>query len=217
MAETHLINNSVFIHIPKTAGTYLTFALGIKRFILPRQRVLFKQYGHVTFGHQDYSRLRKLNVVSDKFDKSAFKYTFTRNPFDRAVSHYFYTRLRHPEILGGQVGFLEYTRNLHKYKRLPKHQGRIGGKLAFRPQCECIQDVEIDFIGRYENFDNDLERIRKILGVPRLEVPKKRYNRTRHKPYVGYYNDESIENIQRFYAIDFEFFGYDNRLLSIFR
>jgi len=207
--------NSVFVHIPKTAGTYLTFALGLERLILPRQRPDFKQKGNVTFGHQDYTGLVKQGVVSKEFDETAFKYTFCRNPFDRAVSHYFYTRRRHPDILDPKVSFLDFTRNLHYYKRLPRHQGRIGGKLAFRPQYNSIAGIGMDFVGRFENFNDDLKKIAKIIGVELQPVPDKRYNRTKHEHYAYYYNEESVENVQRFYAIDFERFGYDNRLLPI--
>lgn len=207
--------NSVFIHVPKTAGTYVMFALGIKRYILPRHRKVFQpeQTGHITFGHQDYARLINLGVVSKDYNYSAFKYAFCRNPFDRAVSHYFYAQLRHPEILDKSVGFLEYTRNLHKYRRSANRKQRYGAKLVFRPQYECVKGIALDFIGRFESLSADLTKLGKILGLPLLKVPDIRHNSTEHEHYSRYYNEESAENVRNFYAIDFEKFGYDNRLL----
>ena len=208
--------NSVFIHIPKTAGTYITVALNIESLALPRQRGDFKQTGNVTFGHQDYAKLVGMGIISKEFDNNSFKYTFCRNPFDRAVSHFFYAKRRHPEILNRKTSFLEFTKNLHLYKRYPKQVGRFGGVLAFRPQCECITGVNIDFIGHLETLREDLEKISKIIGTGIKDVPVKNRNVTEHAHYSHYYDQESEENIKNFYAVDFERFGYDNRLLSIF-
>ena len=204
--------NSVFIHIPKTAGTYIAFAFGLERLVLPRSRKRFKQKGHVTFGHQDYNRLVRRGVVSKNFDESAFKYTFCRNPFDRAVSHFFYARRRHPEILDPSTSFIEYTRNLQNYKRYPRSTERFGGKLAFRPQYKAIENTDMDFIGRFENINYDLIKLSEILGVSIQKVPRKNYNRTKHEHYPHYYNSESIENVRNYYKKDFDLFGYDYKL-----
>ena len=169
---------------------------------------MFKQKGHVTFGHQDYTRLVNRRIISKEFDDSAFKYAFCRNPYDRVVSHFFYAKKRHPEILDPSIEFLEYTRNFHNYKRYPKSIERFGGKLAFRPQYELIEGIDMDFIGRFESLDQDLLKLSETIGKPIHEVKRKNYNRTRHEHYSKCYNDESIDNVRKFYEKDFEFFGY---------
>ena len=56
--------NSVFIHIPKTAGTFISIAFKLDRLVLPKARKRFKQEGHVTFGHQNYNRLVRRGIIS---------------------------------------------------------------------------------------------------------------------------------------------------------
>ena len=72
------------------------------------------------------------------------------------------------------------------------------------------------FYRAFGNIREDLEKISKIIGTEITDVPVKNRNVTEHAHYSHYYNQESEENIKKFYAVDFERFGYDNRLLSIF-
>ena len=66
----------------------------------------------------------------------------------------------------------------------------------------------MDFIGKVENINEDLLKLSQILGMPLKEVQRKNYNRTIHDHYSKYYNDESIDNVRKFYKKDFEFFNY---------
>jgi hypothetical protein len=192
--------NAVFIHIPKTAGLYIQEALGLEILRYPtRAKKNFRQTGMVTFGHQKYERLRRIGVVGDDFDRSAFKFAFCRNPFDRAVSHYFYVRKKHPERMSMDVSFIDYTRTLQKYGS------------TFGSQSLYLGEVDLDYLGRFEQLDADLADVAGLLG--REIKPTPRRNKTRHEPYHTYYCDESEENIRKYYRKDFDLFGYDDHLL----
>lgn len=201
VAETEV--NAVFIHIPKAAGLYIQEALGLSLYRFPHRAKKFNQEGMVTFGHLFYPKLLRRGIVSAAFDKSAFKFAFCRNPYDRAVSHYHYVRYKHPDILDPATSFLDFTRNLP----MPLY-----GK-AFRPQSDWIKGVKIDTLGRFETLVEDLDAIAGYLGVDIMDIPPR--NPTEHEPYQSYYCEESKRNIEHFYAIDFETFGYeyDNHLL----
>ena len=193
--------NAVFIHIPKTAGLYIQAVLRLDVLRYPtRAKRLFKQTGRVTFGHLDYKKLLKRGTVSKEFDQSAFKFAFVRNPFDRAVSHFFYARKKHPDILDPAVDFLTFTRTLADYGR------------TFQPQYVPIDGLCMDFIGRYESLEKDLSHVARLIGVePAWDVEKQ--NATNHFPYWTYYDEESEDNVRRFYSEDFRRFGYDDHLL----
>ena len=209
--------NAVFIHIPKTAGSYIIRVLNLLDCSLPRRNKGFPQAGHVTFGHQDYLKLVNRGKVSKEFDETAFKFASCRNPYDRVISHYFYTRKRHPDILPIDVSFLDFTRSLGKLKTPGRLYGRVAGKYFFRKQIEPIRNIEIDFIIRFEDLKKDVRNVAKIIGVNKL-LRSHRVRISRHKPYWEYYDKESVVNVQEFYKEDFEFFGYDindNRLLHL--
>lgn len=104
--------NSVFVWIPKNAGSsfydlYRRFGAAPKCKTTHLAAHRFSQRGHVTFGHMDYEQLVRAGYVSEKFDRSSYKFCFSRNPFARALSLYFY-------LYGEQqnFSFLDFCRQL---------------------------------------------------------------------------------------------------------
>jgi len=195
--------NAVFIHIPKTGGLTIERVLQLKRLRFPRRARQFKNEGIVTFGHIFYNRLREDGIINDEFHNNSFKFAFCRNPFDRAVSHYFYVQKAHPDILPNGISFLDYTRTIGNYYRKRKP--------VFEPQHIYTDKIELDFLGRFENLENDLKIVGNKLGIQVKTLP--RINSTRHEPYQNYYCKESIDNIRQRYEKDFERFGYNDCLL----
>lgn len=204
-------DNVLFIHIPRTAGNWIKQSIGIKNFNTPTLvNQEFKGKGIVSFGHQDYKELVKSGIVKKKFDKSAFKFCFCRNPFDRAVSYYFWTLKIRPEILPGSKSFLEFSKNLNNIKPLREHIYKFLDGVSFCPQHNHIRNIKIDFIGRFENLEEDLKEVADILNLKVRSV--KPNHQTCHYPYQNYYNDESVSNILEYYKKDFEYFGYKKQL-----
>ena len=194
--------NAIFIHIPKAAGTSIEKSLGFIRARTPaRFKNLFNnKSGMYSFGHIEVRKRLADGSISKEFYDSAFKFCFCRNPYDRAVSHYFYARKRHPKEFSPKVSFIDFTRTLGNYGRM------------FRLQSYYVEKLEFDFIGRFERLKEDFNYIANHLGI-NAELIKD--NATKHKPYWEYYNSESIENVKKFYDKDFKRFGYDNRLFPI--
>lgn len=86
----------LFIWIPKTAGSSifsLLHKMGMGRYkSLDQARYLFPGSGMATFVHQSVPSLVAAGAVQESFVRSAFKFSFLRNPYDRAVSlfHYYH-------------------------------------------------------------------------------------------------------------------------------
>jgi len=184
--------NAIFIHIPKTAGLSIEKSLELRNFRTRRRLVLgFDNKGMISIGHLFYLALLRKGWVSKEFGDSAWKFCFCRNPYDRAVSHFFYTRRKHPELVDPALSFLEFTRNIPR---------------RLKPQFTWIRRVDVDFIGRFENLEKDFMIVAKQLGrTPKGLVHE---NSSKHEPYQTYYCDESRANIAEFYKEDFERFGY---------
>lgn len=132
-----------------------------------------------------------------------FKFGFSRNPFDRLVSVYHgrvqgklmdpdTTLVKHPfrdSVKLGEKGVMKYCRPMTGYWFTNKNK-----------------DVAMDFIGRFENYQEDFNTVCDKIGIPRHKLPHK--NKSKHKHYTEYYDDETREIVAERYAKDIEYFGY---------
>ena len=202
----HKQPDAVFIWIPKTAGTSMFSRLQAPKLKKVRYiKYRFLQKGIVTFSHINYNDLVKNGYITPKFDQSAYKFTFVRNPYDRAVSlyHYLLTKDRFNE----NTGFLEFCRIIDSKPIEPVSLYNVRGLSQCNPQVKWLENINIDFIGKFENLHEDFRKLAQRLNLKDSELPHLRS--TKHKHYSEYYCKESAEIIRRFYQEDFSAFDYD--------
>lgn len=196
--EPHEIIPAVFIHIPKTAGLMIESVLNLWSLRNPhRVRRNFRNHGQVSFGHQSYKKMLKNGTVSQEFHDLAFKFCIVRNPYDRAVSHYCYARHKHPDLLDPKYSFVEFTDMLGNRRNI---------NIKFRPQYTWIDGLDMNYIGRYENINDEVRYLASVLDVPVRNIPT--INSSNHEPYKQFYCEKSKRNVERFYRKDFDIFGY---------
>ena len=157
------------------------------------------------------------SLAFDENWKDYFKFAIVRNPWDRLLSCWKNKieiqakkpwreseRAYHYKVLGldllKDITFAEFIRHLNDDKLLyaDKH---------WAPLHSLIDLDSIDFIGRLENLQEDFYIICDKIGIPRQQLPH--HNKTKHKHYTEYYDDETRQIVAERHAKDIEYFGYE--------
>ena len=206
--------NALLVWIPKTAGTSLNSLLtkaGGQTFLsIHEARRYFRNRGIVTFGHISIPHLREAGIITDEFHNSALKFAFVRNPFDRAVSLFEYSRLIGK--IPSSMGFPTFCQMLkdHAYEDIGDYNHL--GLSQLNPQVRWLigakGELGVDFVGRFESFADDMQIVlrRLNLSVENGAIPHA--NRSQRMATESYYCDAEIEAVQHAYRCDFEAFGY---------
>lgn len=205
--------DAVFIWIPKNAGTSLQRALKCPKLLNLREaKMRFLNRGPVTFGHMDYHLLVSRGVVSPKFDRNSYKFSFSRNPYSRAVSLYLYLKgTRFPE----NWSFGDFCKRLEigDIEAIGIHNNR--GLIQCNPQTRWLENINLDYLGRFETVEIDLARIQTELKLEPVRVPRLNQTLGTSKDYRVFYDERSCRTVADFYDADFRTFGYSKDLNRI--
>jgi len=184
----------IFIHIPKTGGSSVEAALQD-----PSCDWLANQWDkrvpHTTLNHLTLQEMIDYGFLDIETASTYFKFCFVRNPWDRAVSEVCYL----PQVFAGE-NVPEKLENLLTYEKYGNH---------VRPQIDFIDNshnLEVDFIGRFERLEEDLNFIWSILGVSQKPIPHNL--KTNHEPYWTYYNEGLCRRMSEKYEQDILRFDY---------
>jgi len=197
---------AIFFHVPKVAG------YSIEQCILPGPRDYRKFNKDIVFGldkglmtqHLPYNTLQK--YVDKNVLDSYFKFAFFRNTWDRLASAYFYLEPLHNSIFGNFSNCIkrvcedvkgDYVEGWHFCRQTDYlYKNKKNGELA------------VDYIGRYENLEQDFKNICDRLNMP--YKPLKKTNRSPKKTlhYTEYYTDETKQLVYESFKDEIEYFKY---------
>ncbi len=188
----------IFVHINKTGGTSIAsilrkisknWAAKVEPWMIGKHHLIEKycEYADKKHGFENY-----------------FKFTIVRNPWDRLLSNYFFRKYNFNDEFIQDMSFKEWVVNSKT------GDYSFENCLSKRKQLDWIIDMNeeilVDFIGRFENLQQDFNTICDKIGIPRQQLPHK--NSTKHKHYTEYYDEETKQIIAEKYAKDIEYFGY---------
>jgi hypothetical protein len=190
--------HSIFVHIPKTAGTSLGEAI----------------YGRWV-GHVPLSRFAAFD--QEKF-KSFFKFSFVRNPWDRLLSAFAHLKghgepLASREALWSKLHLAE-TETFEDFVlglRDERFRTLIINDVHFRPQLNWIalpgtERIAVDFVGRFESLEEDFSRLARRLGV-KSELPL--LKQTDRPPYREIYSKQMRGVAEEIFRNDIDRLGYE--------
>lgn len=206
----------LFIHIPKTAGTSIERALGMRGRNKKENRRLL--YGRIESndlkrhpllsGYLQHITMADIHALyPERPFADYFSFSIVRNPWDRLVSTYSKkdghllraARARGIELEG--LSFEEYVQ-------------AVGGLRHphLQPQHEYLLDehdkLAVDFVGRFESLAEAFREICRQLGIRKNLCHEKKSDQRKSRDYRRYYSPETKKIVERCYAGDLELFGY---------
>lgn len=189
----------MFVHVPKTGGQSICAALGGKTADVSTHAPLF------AYDNPNY-----------------FRFGFMRNPWDRMVSLYSFLcqktfkksdNFKQPEVRA--AGFKRWLMEHEFYMQedyLPNGEcWVVGGNdtqvlppMQRRSQMFWLDGC--DFIGQMESLSDDFREICKMANIKAKSLPHR--NKTSHKHYQEYYDDESRDFVDCHFKKDIILGGY---------
>jgi hypothetical protein len=190
-------HNFIFIHIPKCGGTSIehAFNVGLNRLDI---KGLTGRHNKVLLQHLKFSEIENQTEIDIS---NYFKFTFVRNPWSREVSSFLYEKRFVKRPGGVQNDFKDFLKN-------PRYMNPQHAFCQFDYITNSNGEPSLDFIGKFENLQQDFDRICNKIGVPQKKLPHSCKSNFRNKPYVGFYNSTTKKMVAEKYAKDIEYFGY---------
>jgi len=209
----------LFIRVPKNASTSILSAfrdeeVRIKAQDLEHLENLYCKNDSGILYSKTGSKSRLIFEHSKHIDlEKVFSFGFVRNPYERAVSSF--NLHSDPDLVKQWRGtkrdsFKEFLKYLSVKDLNPENEFNSHELLMSCEQYPFLIDEKsnkrVDFIGRVESIQKDIDFITNQLGLERIIVPH--LNKTKLKEYQTYYDSESVDIVEKIYKRDIDFFQY---------
>jgi len=145
---------------------------------------------------------RAIDWVGERRWTTYTKFCFVRNPYRQVVSDYLWigrnTRTK--------FSFTTYLRAL----AAPDARSRIlpSGWVRNWDMISVDGKLAVDFVGRFENMEDDFASITSRLGLGRLEIAGISAKKSPTYDYRSFYSDEDVELVTGLFREEIEEFGY---------
>jgi len=219
----------VFIHFVKTGGSSIEDYFGggdgyretMFNFKDGKQKIVKEQHH---FSSHQYLQTNGIDVWNE-----CFKFSFVRNPWDWFLSCFFWDIkvYRDNEKKGYPQRYLEVVPLFPRWKE--EHPQKYRRRFIVN---ECNSDFKtyvekgmarpdwfkfpimrdytqgVDFIGRFENLQDDFNKVCRQIGTPikKLAHLKKPESRPH---YSHFYNEKTTDSVYNLLKADIEHFGYE--------
>jgi hypothetical protein len=206
------LSNKFYNRIPKipSHGQYNITVCSEKKFVWFRvakvcTRYLFKEFKSnellLEAEHAQYCRY-PIDTLGD-----FYKFAFVRNPWDRLVSCW-----RNKVVDSNHFGFDEksYSRmqEFTTFVEYVEEQKLHLGDPHINLQCNLIDLNAIDYLGRFETFDEDVGYV--FDQIKLVQQSKEKVNSGKNNtPFKEYYNAHLVDQVARIYQKDIKIFGYE--------
>ncbi len=191
----------LFFHIPKCAGRSVKWTLN-EYFDTLGKRLMSglgpRRLGTAQRMMEVFKELQPPAFPGGRHGfEGFFKFTFTRNPWDRAVSCWkYHSAAQKYKTFKEYLDAYPYCNSSLDWHSFPQ----------WRHICDGDGKQLVDFIGSFENLQEDFNTVCDKIGIPRKELAHR--NKSEHKHYTEYYNDSLRNQVGELFKRDIEMFGY---------
>lgn len=175
----------IYIHVPKVAGTSICDAL----------------YGEDPW----HFSAEELKLINAKKFKSYSKVVFVRNPIERLISTYLYSKKQIEENPNTSISFMKNCLSFDDFIEKYLNQDLVNNHYFFWTQDKYAGE-DVDFIGKFENLPDDFERLSEKYSIKAV-LPHK--NKSQFKESKLGIKKSNFNKIIELYKIDFQRFDYD--------
>jgi hypothetical protein len=197
----------VFFAVPKT-GTHsvreaLRRTLGSddweQQMLTGRMLSPLPSIASIGHGHISYRQLAQ--VVGPNVLAGYFTFAIVRHPIERFMSVCAFLARTDPSYIQDPPGWC----------RAAFEQTRFRQRVLVRPQTELLVnaagELSIDFVGRYENLQADLNSVLTHLDLPEVTLQSRNVTQN-EKPILGR-DPGFLRELEHFYADDFRLLNFD--------
>lgn len=196
----------IFIKTRKTAGTSIEIALskfcGNKDILTPiskHDELIREKLGYT--GPQNYKgfhnhipAVKVKRLINSSIWNNYFKFCFERNPFDKAVSLFYFEKRKKFKTISQMLENPRFTRKLNN----------------FNLYSNTKNNIIIDKVYLYENLEESLEEIKNILGFDvNIRLPNAKTGYRKIKNYRDVLGDFEKEQIKETCKFEIDTFGYE--------
>jgi hypothetical protein len=167
-----------------------------KRPLLKRILMRPERYYHPSVGYYEHMPASTVrDYVGEEVWRSYFKFAFDRNPWDRQVSWYLYK-----------------TKSKAARPSFERFMGSRRRAYVNNHEIYMLDDaLAVDFLGRYESLEEDLNTALANAGVnQRIAVPKVNVtpNKDEARDYRSYYSPQMRDLVAQWYQPEIALLGY---------
>ena len=175
---------------------------------------IYSIYEKLVFNHLKHIRKNEENRkvhLSDEQWSSYYKFTFIRCPYAKLLSAYLYCKKMRFEDCD-----LEHYKEFNEFVTLREKIGNEAWFHAYITQFDHLVDfsgnLNMNYIGHVETLDNDLLCILRQIGITEIKHWDNIQNdriinqSNKDKPFYEYYNEESFQFVNHWFARDFHTF-----------
>lgn len=152
--------NTIFVHIPKTAGSAIENMLEIENSSDNeiQKNVLFNSRTG-NYAYQHYVPKDIIPMISEKEWTQSFKFTIVREPYERIISSFNFMKVFNMNFDSVEDFLIKsiQVRNQGEYDTIPFYH-------HFRPQSDYFENITYDYIGRFDTLSKDIEYIKSCVG-----------------------------------------------------